>query len=161
MNANRGFTLIEIMIVIVIIGITVGYALVSFGDFGESKRVLIAAEQLVNNLRFAQQQAILQTSTFGLKIDSTNYQILQLHNNSHWQPLGNKGIFKLTYFPQNAVITLHTQNRPPIGTPPIIIHASGDITPFTLDFGTTKENKLATLRGTRNGELKFKVGSSK
>lgn len=157
MRNNRGFTLIEIMIVIVIIGITVGFALIAFGDFGESKRILFSAEQLTSTLRLAQQQAILETSTLGLRIDNTSYQILQLQDNAQWQPISNKGIFKMTYFPKNTFITLNTDSHPKTGTPSIIINASGDLTPFTLSFGSNKENKLAVLVGSRNGNLQFKV----
>ncbi|MGC1181401.1 type II secretion system minor pseudopilin GspH [Legionella sp.] len=160
MKNNLGFTLIEIMIVIVIIGITVGFALIAFGDFGESKRILFAAEHLVNNLRLAQQEAILETNTLGLRIDNKSYQILQLQNNSKWSPMSNKGIFKTTNFPQNTVITLITKNHPGARKPSIIILASGDMTPFTLNFGSNKEDKLASLIGSRNGDLKFKVVNS-
>ena len=41
---NKGFTLIEVMVVVVIIGITIGFAMLSFGDFGQSRRLLTAAE---------------------------------------------------------------------------------------------------------------------
>lgn len=160
MRNNRGFTLIEIMIVIVIIGITVGFALIAFGDFGEGKRIQFAAEQLVNNMRLAQQQAILETSTLGLRIDSKSYQILQLQG-SQWSPMSSKGIFKTTYFPNNTVITLNSHYRSSIGTPPIIITASGDMTPFTLSFGSTKETQLVILTGRRNGDLILKAANTK
>lgn len=157
MRNNQGFTLIEIMVVIVIIGITVGFALIAFGDFGESKRILFSAEQLASTLRLSQQQAILETSTLGVRIDNTSYQILKLQDNAQWQPIANTGIFKITYFPKNTFITLNTENHPKAGTPAIIISASGDLTPFTLSFGSTKEHQLAVLIGSRNGNLKFKV----
>ena len=160
MRNNRGFTLIEIMIVIVIIGITVGFALIAFGDFGESKRIQFAAEQLVNTMRLAQQQAILETSTLGLRIDSKSYQVLQLQG-SQWSPMSNKGIFKIINFPHNTLITLHASHRATIGTPPIIITASGDMTPFTISFGSTKEGQLVVLTGTRNGDLKLKAANTK
>lgn len=155
MRNNQGFTLIEIMIVIVIIGITVGFALIAFGDFGESKRVLFAAEQLLNTLRLAQQQAILETSTLGLRLDNSSYQILQLQDNSAWRPLANKGIFKVNYFPKTTFITWRINNHPAAGAPSIIINSSGDMTPFTLNFGINKEN-VALLTGTRNGNLTLK-----
>jgi general secretion pathway protein H len=160
MITNRGFTLIEILIVIVIIGITVGFALITFGDFGESRRVLFSAEQLVNTLKLAQQQAVLETSTLGLRIDKNSYQILRFQNASHWEPVSNKGIFKVTYFPQNTVISLKTNNKSLQGSPSIIINSSGDMTPFTLSFGTNKE-MMTTLTGTHNGNLIFSTAKTK
>lgn len=149
------------MIVIVIIGITVGFALIAFGDFGESKRILFAAEQLANKIRLAQQQAILETSTLGLRIDNTSYQILRVQSNSQWTVIADKGIFKATYFPKNTFIRLNTDTVPRGGMPAIIINASGDLTPFTLSFGSNKENTLASIRGTRNGDLTFKIVGAK
>ncbi|MBN9228609.1 MAG: type II secretion system minor pseudopilin GspH [Legionella steelei] len=159
-KSNQGFTLIEILIVLVIIGITFGFALIAFGDFGESRRVLFSAEQLANTLRLAQQQAILETGTLGLRIDNISYQVLQLNNNAQWKPISEKGVFKMTYFPQGTHITLKTNNATSIGTPAIIISASGDMTPFTLNFGIKQEN-LGSLIGKRNGELQLNLVRTK
>ena len=155
MTDNRGFTLIEILIVIIIVGITAGFAMLAFGDFGASRRILFAAEQLVNTLRLAQQQAILESSTLGLRIDNTSYQILRFENSSNWTAIANKGIFKLTYFPQNTLISLTTNNPTLKGFPPIIINSSGDITPFTLNFGTNTEPSLTVLKASPDGTLSF------
>ncbi|WP_045095333.1 GspH family T2SS minor pseudopilin variant LspH [Legionella fallonii] len=161
MNTHKGFTLIEILIVIVIIGITIGFALIAFGDFGESKRILFSAEQLASTLKLAQQQAILETSTLGLRIDNNSYQILKFQNSSTWAPLPNKGIFKITYFPKNTVITLKTSNKSSPGYPSIIINSSGDMTPFTLGFGTNKETIMTLLIGNHNGSLTFSSAKPK
>lgn len=158
---SQGFTLIELLIVLVIIGITFGFALLAFGDFGGSRRILFSAEQLVNTLRLAQQQAILESSTLGLRIDNTNYQILKFQKNSQWNPISNTGVFKLTYFPKDTHITLKTNYLTPIGAPSIVITSSGDMTPFTLSFGSTKEDSIASIRGTHNGNMYFKAANTK
>ena len=161
MRKNRGFTLIEMLVVIVIIGITVGFALIAFGDFGESKRILFSAEQLVNTLRLAQQQAILESNTLGLRIDNTSYQILKFQDSSHWAPISNKGIFKVNYFPPKMFITLKTNTNVPTGTPAIVINSSGNMTPFTLGFGTNKETSVALLTGHHDGSLNFSTANTK
>ncbi|WP_084157831.1 type II secretion system minor pseudopilin GspH [Legionella wadsworthii] len=157
----QGFTLIEILIVLVIIGITFGFALIAFGDFGDSRRILFSAEQLVSTLRLAQQQAVLGTSTLGLRIDNNGYQVFQLSSHAQWKPLSDKGVFKMTYFPTDTRITLKTNKAVPTGTPAIIISASGSMTPFTLNFGSRKENSLAMLIGKSNGELQLNVVGTK
>ncbi|WP_277619277.1 type II secretion system minor pseudopilin GspH [Legionella norrlandica] len=113
------------------------------------------AEQLVNNLNLARQQAILESSTLGLKIDNTSYQILKFQDNKGWNTISNKGIFKLYYFPKNTVITLKTNHRPAQGAPAIVITSSGDMTPFTLEFGTDKEKGIVKLTGSHDGSLNF------
>ncbi|HAU0871584.1 TPA: prepilin-type N-terminal cleavage/methylation domain-containing protein [Legionella pneumophila] len=160
MTTHKGFTLIEILIVIVIIGITLGFALIAFGDFGESRRIQFSAEQLANTLSLAQQQAILESSTLGLKIDNTSYQILKFQDQAGWNPISNKGIFKLYNFPKNVVISLKTNQKHTRGYPAIIIAPSGDMTPFTIEFGTDKEKWIAKLTGSHNGDLDFTMAKS-
>jgi general secretion pathway protein H len=161
MQNKQGFTLIELMIVLVILSITFTFALIAFGDFGESKRILFSAEQLVNNLRFAQYQAILETSTFGLRIDNAGYQILRFNPNAQWSVVSNQSIFKPFYFPKNTLITVYTDNHPRPGKPTIIISASGSLTPFKIIFGSNKENKVAILSGSAQGDLNLNSVSLK
>jgi general secretion pathway protein H len=160
-TSNQGFTLIEILIVLVIIGITFGFALIAFGDFGASRRIVFSAEQLANTLRLAQQQAILENSTLGLRVDNSSYQILQLQNNNQWKPIANSGPFKMTYFPKGTLITLKTNISSPAGAPGVIITSSGDMTPFILTFRTSKEENITALVGKRNGDLYFNTANNK
>lgn len=161
MNAKRGFTLIEILVVIIIIGITIGFALLAFGDFGASRRIVFAAEQLANTIKLAQEQAILETSTLGLRIDNTSYQILKFQTTGKWMPISDKGIFKVTYFPKNTVITLKTNSNVTKNLPAIVMEPSGDMTVFTLSVGSSSEPNLANLRGARNGTLLVTGAKSK
>lgn len=157
MTTNRGFTLIEILVVMVIIGITIGFALIAFGDFGASRRLQFAAEQLANKIKLVQQQAILESATYGLNIDKKNYQFFKFNNNSAWISLNNKGIYKITYFPQSSYIHLKTAAPTGQNTPAIIIHPSGDMTAFSLHFGSDKNTVSTVLEANTQGELSFKA----
>jgi general secretion pathway protein H len=159
MSKNNGFTLIEILIVIVIIGITVGFALISFGDFGGSKKILFAAEQIQNMLRLAQQQAIMGSSTLGFRINSKSYQLLQFETTNQWRPISTSGPFKIHYLPSDMVITLHTTLKNNKKDPEIIINSLGEISPFKLTFGTANQHAIATLIAKENGELSFTKGT--
>ena len=155
MSINRGFTLIEILIVIVIIGITMSFAFFAFGDFGEERRIIFAAEQLANSIRLAQQQAILESSTLGLRITNTNYQIVPYQNYSTWNYKAHKGIYKTVSFPSSMLINLKTTHKITNGEPAIIIDASGDMTPFILSIGSTTKPIITILNGSHNGKLTF------
>lgn len=161
MSANKGFTLIELLIVLVIIGVTIGFAFLAFGDFGASRRILFSAEQLVNTIQLAQHQAILENSTLGLQIDSQGYQILKFHPPASWKPIGNKGIFKTVYFPDNTEIVLKTNSGLIRKTPGIMIDSSGEIYPFALTFRTHKEGIVTTLTVNQNGQLILNANNTK
>lgn len=156
----RGFTLIEILIVIVIIGITVGFALIAFGDFGEEKRVRFAAEQLINTIKLAQQKAILESSTLGLNLEKSSYRLFKFVNNTEWKPISDKGIFRTHYLPNQTVIKLKSNTPIYHNAPEIIITPSGDMTPFTLDFINNKEKWTSQIVGSHNGFLQLKTTQS-
>src|SRR5262245_23987098 len=156
MKQSFGFTLIEILVVILIIGITLGFAMIAFGDFGESRRIMVAAEQLSNTIELAQQQAILENSTLGLRVDNEGYQILKFQQSNKWSEI-NHAVFKRIHFPKNTLIHLHLTSA---AKNFIVLSPTGDMTPFSLDMGNTKNPKLVILIGKSNGNLILSSGQN-
>ncbi|KTC78259.1 type II secretion system minor pseudopilin GspH [Legionella brunensis] len=148
----KGFTLIEILVVLIIIGITIGFALLAFGDFGTSRRAVVTAEQFATYLKLLQQRAILEMMPLGVTINPDHYQTFRFEQNAIWKPMPEKSVFHTQYFPNNIIASFQRVNSA-IKNPDIIINASGDMTPFTLYFGTTQKPKLTTLIGKHNGEV--------
>lgn len=142
MHVERGFTLIEILVVVMIIGISMGFAMLAFGDFGGSRRAIIAAEQLVSYIKLVQQRAILESTSLGIKFNGQSYQTVRWTNNQ-WQELSARSIFHPRTFPNNLQVTVHGNNKTKL--PDIIINASGDISTFTIDFATQKEGIKISL----------------
>ncbi len=156
MKNKQGFTLIEILVVLLIIGITLGFALLAFGDFGDKRRIVIAAEQFVNYVKFIQQEAILETGTLGISIDKNGYHAMRFQPPKNWQPMPAKGIFHQQHFPSNAVV--HLENSlSESGTPQIIINSAGDMTAFKLIFSSNKQINVADVIGERDGTINLNV----
>lgn len=151
---ENGFTLIEILVVVFIIGITLGFALLSFGDFGNKRRILMSAEQFVNYVKFIQQQAILGTNTLGIAIKPQGYQVFRFQASS-WQAMTKKKIFNEQFFPKNTVVQLENGLDKRKG-PQIIINASGDMNIFTLNFGSTQQQSIAKVIGYADGSIHLK-----
>jgi type IV fimbrial biogenesis protein FimT len=61
-HKDSGFTLVEVMIVIAIIGIIASLAVPSYRDMVESNRLKQAAESLKSDLQFARAEAIKKSS---------------------------------------------------------------------------------------------------
>ena len=77
MNRNRGFTIIELMIVIVIVAIGVALAVPSFRDLIERKAVGGAAEAAYEQLQLARSQALKRSKPIlvDFHVNGTNWAI--------------------------------------------------------------------------------------
>ncbi|KTD16106.1 type II secretion system minor pseudopilin GspH [Legionella jordanis] len=148
----RGFSLIEILVVLIIISITIGFALLSFGDFGASRRAVVAAEQFSNYLKLVEQQAVLEMNTLGVTIRSNGYQTFRFQNNN-WQTMPEKSLFHFQLFPKHVVVRFEKNYKSNAKNPDIIINPSGELTAFVLNFGTEKKPVLVSLVSSRNGDL--------
>ena len=153
-KAPQGFTLIEIMVVILIVGITLGFALLAFGDFGSQRRILMAAEQFLNYVNFVEQQAILGSNTLGIKIEPHGYQALRYQSSQQWLPMSKQTHIRDQSFPTNAIVSLN-RGFPYKNAPQIIVQSSGDITPFTLTFGTESQEYMVNIVGRHDGTLEL------
>ena len=88
-NLNRGFTAVELMIVIAIMGIMLTMAMPSFVQFTRNSRIKSGAQIVVSALRTARSYAITKrkrcTVFFNINIDGSGYMVkscwLVRHNN--------------------------------------------------------------------------------
>ncbi|OOZ41334.1 hypothetical protein BOW53_04250 [Solemya pervernicosa gill symbiont] len=62
-NNNRGFTLIELMITLVVISIIAAFAVPSLGDFVTKRKLVGAAEEVYSQLQLARSLAIKRNQT--------------------------------------------------------------------------------------------------
>lgn len=73
MNRSRlqsAFTLLELMVVLIIVGIITTIVVMRVGDFGQSRQQRLFAEQVVNVVRAARAEAILQSMTLSLRVQN-------------------------------------------------------------------------------------------
>jgi general secretion pathway protein H len=81
----RGFTLLEIMVVLVLIGIITSFALLSVGG-GPRERLAEEGQRLAALVELHQQEAILSGEVRGIRFTRTGYAILSLDEKGEWQP---------------------------------------------------------------------------
>ena len=69
---NRGFTLVELIIVVLIAGILAGFALPSFNHWIESLKVKKVARQIVTDLQLAKMKAISDGVQYKVHFDTAS-----------------------------------------------------------------------------------------
>jgi general secretion pathway protein H len=82
---EAGFTLIEIMVVIVIIGILATFVSLSIGNRTNDDRLQSESKRMQQLIAFAAEQAQIQGIEIGLRTTTEGFEFLSMDNNGLWQ----------------------------------------------------------------------------
>lgn len=154
----RGFTLLEILVVVAIIGIFIGITVLSTDLVNYERRMEQEAKRLGTILGFASDEALLQSKDFGLLICEDGYHFfIYDYDVDDWIPYAVKPfeahmldddmqlalrlddtdvVLETTdaVYPPNWSLPLTDAERERMPDPQVTILSSGEITPFQLEF---------------------------
>ncbi len=152
---SGGFTLIEVMVVVLIIGILVNYVVVSIGSSSPSDALKTEARRFFTLVDLAAEEALLRSNIIGALVEAERYEFLILQEKT-WKPL-EESIFRKRSLPEEISFDLMTDE--PIRrekqkkTPDIVFFTSGEITPFEIKISSEITEDYFLLKGTEIGEL--------
>ncbi len=153
--SQKGFTLIEIMVVVVIIAVLMGAVTLSFPPVGD-KLLKENAERFSALISLAQDESILQSAEIALEIDDKGYGFYRNENNS-WAAL-SEAPFKKRQLPVDITsklfldgISTNLEERENDG-PQIVFLSSGEMTPFTYQLFYEKKSS-STIEVSATGEI--------
>lgn len=165
MRSARGFTLVELLVVLVIIGSLVGLAVLSTGIAGPSRELKNEAERLAGLIGVLVEEAVLDNSEYGLRLERGGYQVLRYDEQKGlWNPLG-KAAHRLPAWAQlsfelegDALQLAAAQSNDSDAAegdekddedkdaapvqPQLLILSSGELSPFRLELKDTHKNGL-------------------
>jgi len=143
---GHGFTLVELLVVILLIGLALGVSLtVDFATSPQQQKQQTAL--LANALELAAQEAVLDGNILGLDFftgnDTLGYRWVQLQGDDEWAPLIEDGLSETLLAREfSATLTLAGQEHVPelrvdLDTaapfaPEVVLLPTREITPFTL-----------------------------
>ena len=84
---EAGFTLIEIMVVMVIIGILATFVSLSIGNRSTEDRLQAESKRLQQLVLFATEQAQVQGVEIGLRLTTDGFEFLSMDDNGLWQSI--------------------------------------------------------------------------
>ncbi len=149
MRTNKsGFTLIEIMVVLVILSITMRVAFMAFGDFGKTRRIEAEAYSIAEHIRLVRHAAILEATPYRINLDGKKNAISRFVKENSWDTHSS-----LKHSHLNIPHQLTNKST-------IIMQASGEMTPFTLTLGVPGKPPIARIEGKPNGDILVKTASA-
>lgn len=157
-----GFTLIEIMVVIAIMGIMLGLGMIAFGDGGLSDKLEQESQRLYGLVKLAQEESILQSKEMALEIERDGYVFKELKEDK-WVAVPDDQLFRKRSLTAGIVLNITVENEKldlkskdqkdsPIR---VYILSSGELTPFAITLKIESLEKYFELTGDITGQLKL------
>ncbi|MBL8299171.1 MAG: type II secretion system minor pseudopilin GspH [Rhodanobacteraceae bacterium] len=153
----RGFTLIEILVVVVILGVLAAAVSIALSGAGGERQLEREAERLQALLAYACEQAEIGGLAVGLSLADNGYAFSQ-RNGDSWKVI-TQGELREREWPANLRAELsrdgkrlEIQPQSP-ETPPVVCFASGELTPFRLELGLPDLSLRWRLDGQIDGEV--------
>ena len=164
-----GFTLIELMVVVVIIGVVIAATLLSVGSTGRDSQLERERDRLAALIEYVRERAALQTLEYGLRCEIGGYRFVMYDSRAaKWlqDPLDES--LRARTLPAGLELALRIEDRaivlaartdaarrvtPADLTPQVMLYSSGELTSFKLTLSRTGVGRSALLTGTNAGHL--------
>ncbi|HEX4044999.1 MAG TPA: type II secretion system minor pseudopilin GspH [Gammaproteobacteria bacterium] len=168
-KSTRGFTLVEILVVILIVSILTGVALLSLRH-NQDQQLAAFTQELTQVMTLAGEQALLQPMVLGLSFDEqklrfSSYKITiddEQGEKRGWAPLDDH-LLTQRVIPADIQVSMKTVTQDETETedsikpqqivPQIIMSTNGDMTPFTLYISKKGEAPRYAIIGDANGHI--------
>jgi general secretion pathway protein H len=164
---SRGFSLLELLIVVTIIGIFAGAAVLSLGVVGRDREIERETLRLQSLLSLLREEALMQSRDYGLLFNASGYEFfLYDHQRAAWLPAPADNLLRQHKLPPALRLTLTLENRelvlPPdfetqdkdAPEPQVVLLASGELTPFEIAIDRPPRSGRFILTAQLDGKFK-------
>jgi general secretion pathway protein H len=153
--ATAGFTLIEILIVVLIIGVISAGMLLSFTLTGRDPELEKESDRLLALFTYVREQAELQTREYGVLFQDDGYEFLTYDmRRAAWRGVFEDDALSARKLPDGLGVKLTVEARPVVltrpadakdKTPQIMIFSNGDLTSFAATVERDGGRRSVTL----------------
>lgn len=145
-----GFTLLELLVVLVVVAIMVSMATLSFGVLGRDRQAEEESRRFWTVLQQAREEAELQAEDLGIFVAGDSYEYLRFEpRRDEWQVIDDDELFTQRRLPEGLRFRLRVESRqivmkpdlPNRGDkdenkkwpPQVLVLSSGEVMPFELE----------------------------
>jgi general secretion pathway protein H len=165
---SKGFTLVEILVVVVIIAIVVSLAVLSIGVTGRDSQLDEESRRIEGLVGLLHERALLEGRDFGMRIEPTAYEFVVYDpRRDRWKTLDQEHEFRHRDLPKGLSFQLQLDSQivvikpidrklasdEPPTAPQLAIAASGEGTPFRLTLLRDGTTANASVDGDALGKI--------
>ena len=177
-NCERGFTLIEILVVVIIIATVSSIALLSMNLVSDDRDLDTERKRLATLLEVVQDEAAMQGREFGLELLQTGYRFVEYDPLlSQWSEVMGDDLYRLRQLPEGVELELYVEdkrilleNDPKVFDesdddsmqtgiqdymPHLLLSSSGEITAYEIRLRRFDSDQELVMRGDILGEIEF------
>ncbi|MDX1588855.1 MAG: type II secretion system minor pseudopilin GspH [Oleiphilaceae bacterium] len=144
---QRGFTLIELMVVLIVIGLLVSLVGLNMGGGGERRQLEENTRELYLKMQAASEEAVISNREIGLLLEEDSYRFINYNLEEQvWEPRQDRRL-PPSAVPEWMNLDLQTEGQEEALTtrggnngdeeealvPSIVFFSSGEVTPFDLE----------------------------
>ncbi len=152
-----GFTLLELLVVLVLVGIIISFAVLSVGDGGRQEQLKQEADRIATLFALAGEEAVLQSQELGAVLQPHGY-LFVVYGENGWLPVAGDDLFREHVLPSGMELALFMdglqvalksrgmdsdeENEKGL-VPQLLFFSSGERTPFELSLSYREGAALA------------------
>jgi general secretion pathway protein H len=167
LRRSSGFTLLELMVVLVLVGIIFSFAMLSLGGDDLAELMEQETRRLGTLLGLVSDEAVLRGEEMAVHFTDTGYEFLILNGNQ-WQAPEDDRLLQARSLPADIEIRLEVDGDPPgltdsseeeeeTLTPQVYILSSGEMTPFSATLQSPQSNTRYHLTASLLGEVSWET----
>lgn len=164
----QGFTLIEILVVLVVVSVLSGFAVLSLRGRDVQSVVDEEADRLLMLVTLAQEEALFRYRTIGIRFTSQGYRFFEYRNDAEaWEPtldpllrdrtLGEGMGFRLYIEGRPVVLDVEAEEEI---LPQIVLFPDGTGTAFEIAVVVPPDITSSALKGTVSGRIDLENSSA-
>jgi general secretion pathway protein H len=160
-HAARGFTLLELMVVLVIISIILTFVSLSVGGDPRGEELQREARRLVALLEMASDEAVLSSQQLAVRFSEDGYQFMALRG-GQWLALSEDPLLRERTLPEGIQLRLELEDNPPPSLitedsdlPQVFLLSSGEMTPFVVTLSAPESERRFLLKASLLGQLEL------